>query len=143
MIIDGKRAADHATTTVLAYYHAFNRGDWAAMVALCGEDVVHDVNQGAREVGRDALREFLDDMARCYKEELRHIIVMATYDGSRVAAEFQVLGKYLATAEGLPDAHGQTYDLPGGAFFELKGGKISRITTYYNLTDWRRQVESK
>ena len=143
MKIDGTRAHDRATELVLAYYAAFNRGDWNAMCTLCAEDVVHDVNQGAREVGRDKLRAFLDDMARCYKEELRHIIVMATYDGSRVAAEFQVIGKYLETADGLPDAHGQTYDLPGGAFFGLEKGKISRITTYYNLTDWRRQVESK
>jgi steroid delta-isomerase-like uncharacterized protein len=143
MIIDGKRAADHATTTVLAYYHAFNRGDWNAMCQLCTEDVVHDVNQGGREIGRDKLRAFLDDMARCYQEELRHIIVMATYDGSRVAAEFQVLGKYLETAEGLPAARGQSYELPGGAFFALEKGRISRITTYYNLSDWRRQVESK
>ena len=142
MIIDGKRAADHATTTVLAYYHAFNRADWDTMCALCNEDVVHDVNQGPREIGRDKLRAFLAHMAQCYREELRHIIVMATYDGSRVAAEFQVLGTYIATDEGLPPAHGQGYDLPGGAFFELSKGKISRITTYYNLTDWRRQVEA-
>ena len=39
-----------------------------------------------------------------------------------------------------PEAKGQTYRLPAGSFFELKDGKISRVTTYYNLADWVRQV---
>ena len=143
MIIDGKRAADTATTTVLAYYHAFNRGDWDAMAALVSDDVAHDVNQGERQVGRARFREFLDHMAQCYREELRHIVVMTTYDGTRVAAEFHVHGKYLAADDGQPPAHGQSYELPGGTFFELANGRITRVTTYYNLSDWRRQVESK
>jgi steroid delta-isomerase-like uncharacterized protein len=143
MIIDGKRAADLATTTVLAYYQAFNRREWDGMAALVAEDVAHDVNQGERELGRERFRAFLDHMARCYREELRHIVVMATYDGSRVAAEFVVRGTYLDSDPGQPPANGQTYELPGGAFFELRGNRITRITTYYNLADWRRQVEAK
>ena len=142
MIIDGKRAADHATTIVLAYYQAFNRGDWNAMCSLVAEDVAHDVNQGERQTGRESLRAFLKHAATCQREELRHIIVMATYDGSRVAAEFEVRGTYLAADQGDPPAHGQSYALPGGAFFELARGRIVRITTYYNLSEWRRQVES-
>ena len=51
-----------------------------------------------------------------------------------------VLGEYLKTDEGLPPAKGQTYRLPGGAFFEIRGGKIARVTNYYNLQDWLRQV---
>ena len=142
MIIDGKRAADHATTTVLAYYQAYNRGGWDAMCTLVADDVAHDVNQGDRQTGREALREFLRYAATCQREELRQIIVMATYDGSRVAAEFEVRGTYLAADEGKPPAHGQSYALPGGAFFEVARGRITRVTTYYNLSDWRRQVES-
>jgi hypothetical protein len=30
--------------------------------------------------------------------------------------------------------------LPAGAFFAIRDGKISRVTTYYNLTDWIAQV---
>ena len=56
--------------------------------------------------------------------------VMTNQDGSRAAAEFTVLGKYIATDEGLPPARGQRYRLPAGAFFELKDGKIARISNY-------------
>ena len=48
MIIDGKRASDRAIELVLAYYAAFNRGDWEGMLALLSEDVAHDLNQGQR-----------------------------------------------------------------------------------------------
>ena len=58
----------------------------------------------------------------------------------RAAAEFNVAGTYLETDEGLPPASGQRYRLPAGTFFAVDGGLITRITTYYNLTDWLMQV---
>ena len=45
---------DAAAALVRRYYEAFNAGDRPGMLALLTEDVVHDVNQGGREVGRDA-----------------------------------------------------------------------------------------
>ena len=33
-----------------------------------------------------------------------------------------------------------TYILPAGTFFAIRDGKIARVTTYYNLTDWIAQV---
>ncbi len=140
MIIDGTRAHDRATTLVLDYYAAFNRGDRAAMLALLTDDVVHDLNQGPRETGRDTFAAFMTRMDRSYREQLRDIVVMASPDGTRAAAEYVVHGAYLADDEGLPPANGQTYVLPGGAFFELRDGKIARVTNYYNLQDWIAQV---
>ena len=125
---------------VRQYYEAFNRGDRDAMLALLAEDVAHDINQGGRETGKDAFRRFLAHMDRCYRERLADIVVMTSPDGSRAAAEFVVHGTYLATDEGLPPASGQTYVLPAGTFFELRDGKIARVTTCYNLADWSRQV---
>ena len=140
MIIDGNRAADRAIELVLAYYAAFNRGDWDAMLALVTDDVAHDINQGARETGKAAFAEFLARMHRCYREQLRDIVVLANLGGARVAAEYTVHGEYLADDTGLPKARGQKYVLPGGAFFEVRDGRISRVTNYYNLEDWLAQV---
>ena len=53
----------------------------------------------------------------------------------RGAAEFTVNGEYLATDEGLPEAKGQKYVLPAGAF-EIRDGKVARISNYHNLNDW-------
>lgn len=123
-----------------AYYAAFNRGDREGMLALLTDDVAHDLNQGARETGREAFRAFMARMDRCYAEELRDIVVMAADDGRRAAAEYVVHGTYLASDEGLPEARGQRYVLPGGAFFEVRDGRIARVTNYYNLGDWIARV---
>lgn len=129
-----------ATEIVRAYYDAFNAQDMERFLALLTDDVVHDINQGERQVGKDAFAEFMDHMNRCYRERLTDMVVMASEDGRRAAAEFIVNGEYLATDEGLPEASGQTYRLPAGAFFEIRDGKVGRVTNYYNLHDWIAQV---
>lgn len=133
--------ADTQTADLIQrYYVAFNSGNWDGMLACLAEDVVHDVNQGSRREGKAAFREFLVKMDRCYQEKLEGIVVLTNPEGSRAAAEFNVVGKYLEAEEGLPPAGGQTYRLPAGTFFAVKDGLITRVTTYYNLTDWLTQV---
>lgn len=144
MRIDGNRLHDRGTELVLAYYAAFNRGDREAMLALLTDDVAHDLNQRPRETGREAFAAFMARMDRCYREQLREIVVMATVDGARAAAEYMVHGEYLATDPGagpdVPAAHGQRYVLPGGAFFDIRDGRIARVSNYYNLEHWLAQV---
>jgi steroid delta-isomerase-like uncharacterized protein len=130
-----------ATRTLLErYYAAFNRADWEAFLGMLTEDVVHDVNQGGREVGRDAFARFMERMNRCYAEQIADVVILPSADGRRAAVEFTVHGRYLKSDEGLPEAKGQTYKLPGGAFFDIRDGRVARVTNYYNLQDWLRQV---
>jgi len=135
-------AAAEAHALVGRYFTAFNAGDSEGMIACLTPDVRHDVNQGGVRTGTEAFRAFCAHMARCYREELSDIVVMVFADGTRAAAEFMVDGTYLATDEGLPEARGQTYRLPAGSFFEIADGHIARVTTYYNLQDWLRQVSA-
>ena len=130
----------NTSNLIAAYYDAFNRGDREAMLSMLTDDVAHDLNQGARETGRDTFRAFLQRMDRCYGEQLRDIVVMVSADGLRAGAEYVVHGEYKVTDEGLPEAEGQRYVLPGGAFFALNDGLITRVTNYYNLEDWLAQV---
>lgn len=122
------------------YYAAFNRGDSEGMLAFLADDIIHDVNQGERRQGKDKFRAFNARMDHHYKEELKDIVVMVSKDATRAAAEFNVHGTYKNTDEGLPPAKGQTYVLPAGTFFAIRDGKIARVSTYYNLTDWIAQV---
>jgi steroid delta-isomerase-like uncharacterized protein len=123
---------------IRSYFDALNRQDWAGMLALVAEDVRHDINQGGIEWGRESFAKFLAHMDRCYAEQIGDLVVMA--DGQRAAAEFTVSGTYKQTDGSLPAASGQTYRLPAGSFFELRGGHITRVTTYYNLKDWLAQI---
>lgn len=122
------------------YYAAFNAGDMDSFLNLLCDDIVHDINQGDREIGKQAFADFMQRMNRNYREQLVDMVVMASADGRRAAAEFVVLGEYLNTDEGLPEAKGQTYRLPAGAFFEIRDGQVARVTNYYNLNDWIAQV---
>ena len=131
-----------AIALIERYYAAFNAGDWAGMLACLSEEVVHDLNQGAREVGHAAFAAFLERMEASYREQLHEVVVMADAQGCRGSAEYVVHGQYLRTDEGLPPATGQRYVLPGGAFFAIDNGKITRVSNYYNLPDWVAQVSA-
>lgn len=127
---------------IRSYFDAFNNNNTEAMIDHVSDDIIHDVNQGERREGKDKFREFNAQMTKNYQETLTDIVVMVSKDGSRAAAEFTVNGTYLNTDHNLPPATGQTYKLPAGTFFEIRGDKISRVTTFYNLTDWTNQVEA-
>jgi len=133
-------ASDTALALLGRYYAAFNAGDGEGMLACLAEDVAHDINQGERQTGKAGFRAFLAHMDRCYRERLSDIVLMASDDGRRAAAEFVVHGEYLSTDEGLPAAAGQRYELPAGAFFAITDGLITRVSVYYNLADWIAQV---
>lgn len=135
-------SAEATRTLIERYFSAFNAGDWDGMAALVDDDVAHDINQSGREVGRAAFRRFLGMMDVHYDETLGDIEIMVSPSGNRAAAEFTVRGVYKQTADRLPKADGQRYRLPAGIFFDIDDGRISRITTYYNLKDWVAQVEN-
>ncbi|MGZ9811801.1 ketosteroid isomerase-related protein [Pseudoroseicyclus sp. H15] len=131
---------DETEALIAAYYEAFNAGDTEAMLECLSDDVAHHVNEGQVRPGKALFAEFCAHMSRCYDEKLTEMVIFASADGERAAAEFMVNGTYLETDAGLPEANGQGYRLPGGAFFNVSGGKITRVTTYYNLADWVAQV---
>ncbi len=128
--------------TIEAYYAAFNAGDANGMLACLTDDIEHRVNEGGVRRGKELFAEFCSHMGVSYREQLKDMVIFANDEGTRGAAEFVVHGEYLMTDPGLPEARGQTYILPAGAFFDLKDGKISRVTTFYNLRDWIAQVSA-
>ena len=129
-----------AKALIAAYYDAFNAGRTDDMLALLHDDVEHHVNEGKIRRGRALFAEFNAHMTESYRENLTDMVIMANEAGDRAAAEFVVNGTYLKTDPGLPEARGQTYRLPAGAFFTIRDVRIARVTTYYNLADWMAQV---
>ena len=128
--------------TLETYYKAFNAGDAAGMLACLTDDIEHRVNEGGIRRGKELFAEFCSHMGVSYRETLKDMVIFVNEDATRGAAEFVVHGEYLQTDPGLPEAKGQTYVLPAGAFFDLRDGKIARVTTFYNLQDWVAQVSA-
>lgn len=125
---------------VQTYFDAFNAGDVPRMLACLSDDIAHHVNEGNIRTGKPAFEAFCTHMNRCYREHLTDMVIFDSPDGKRAAAEYTVNGTYIETDAGLPAARGQTYKIPAGSFFDVADGKITRVTTRYNLNDWVAQV---
>jgi steroid delta-isomerase-like uncharacterized protein len=125
---------------ITAYYDAFNAGNTQGMLDCIGASFIHEISQGERRKGKAKFAAFLKHMNSSYRERLSNIEIMTNSSGSRAAAEFDLRGTYLKTDPGLPTARKQAYKLRVGAFFEIEDGKIVRVSTHYNLKDWKRQV---
>lgn len=125
---------------VKQYYACFNNKDWAGMLALLHPDVRHEPNQGEPRIGIELFTEFMKHMDESYEETLTDMVFFDEPNNERVAVEFVVNGIYKKGEEGLPEAHNQSYILPAAAFLGVKEGKISRVTTYYNLPLWIKLV---
>ena len=119
---------------IQAYFDAFNRDDLESQLATLSLDVIHDINEGPSEMGLDAFRRFKERMDRNYRERIVDLVIFE--NGERGAAEFTVNGTYVGTDDGLPEATGQTYSIPAAVFVAVHDGRISRITSYYNLKAW-------
>ena len=118
------------------YYHCFNSRNWQGMLSLVSDQVQHDSNQGETRIGKTLFAEFMQIMDEHYEEKVVELNVFQAENSARLAAEFFIDGVYKKSQPGLPPAHGQTYYLRVGAFFEIEQGKIARITNYYNLPKW-------
>lgn len=116
-----------------AYFAAMNAGDWPAVLALLHDDVIHDIDEGGRELGRAAFGRFLERTACHCREAAEGVEIMVSRSGRRAAAEFVLRGAYLDESEIPPSSSERHYELALGAFFEVEGGRISRVTTYCNV----------
>ena len=126
------------------YFAAYETGDTDGMLACVADNVIHDVNQGGeRRLGKHRYHAFLERMGHHYRETFTDLVVFVSGDGTRAAAEFNLKGMYVHTEDGMPPAHGQTYALPAGVFFAVADEQITRVTQYYNLTDWITQITAQ
>ncbi|PQA58262.1 nuclear transport factor 2 family protein [Siphonobacter curvatus] len=129
-----------ALEIVQQYYTYFNDKNWQGMLSLVDPEIRHEPNQGDARIGIEQFTKFLEHMDESYEETLTDLVFFSEPTQTRVAAEFVVNGVYKKGEDGLPEARHQTYELPAGAFLEVKDGKITRVTTYYNLPLWIQRV---
>ncbi len=129
-----------ALEIVQTYYRYFNNKNWNGMLSLLHPDIRHEANQGDVRIGLAQFEAFLEKMDECYEETLTELVFFTSADPTRIAVEFVVNGVYKKNDDGLPPAQNQAYVLPAGAFLTVENGKITRVTTYYNLTLWMELV---
>lgn len=119
---------------VTRYYQAINGLDWQKVSLLLAPDVLYESNQAAALVGQTEVLSFLKHWYERYFQEISDVEIFVSDEGSRAAAEFMIIGSPI---DGQP---GFTYELRGGAFFDIEHGKISRLTDYYHPDEWNTQL---
>jgi steroid delta-isomerase-like uncharacterized protein len=136
--------SSNSSSVVELYYHSFNQGQFESMLSLLDDHVIHNINQGNTEIGKEAFKLFLNKMNLHYKEQVQNLtLFFAQSTPLRIAAEFDIKGIYLFSDTDLPPAQNQSYLLRVGAFFELNpAGLITRVSNHYNLQNWILQVSS-
>lgn len=123
------------------YYTALNNKDMNQFFALMDPNVIHDINQGGSERGIPKFKKFMELSNNSFNEKLTNIIIMVSDDGKHAAATWVDHGTYFKDYPGMTTkAKNQKYVLPGGHFFDIDKGAISRVTTYYNATDFMKQI---
>jgi steroid delta-isomerase-like uncharacterized protein len=123
---------------ITTYVDAFNADSLDGQLSVLSDTVLHEPNEGAARHGLAAFREFKAIMNEHFSERLTQVEIQTSE--SRGACEFVVEGRYIKTMEGLPPAHGQNYSIRAAFFVECAGGKITRLTSYYNLAEWTRII---
>ncbi len=126
--------------TVQAFFDAINASDFDALLDLLHEDVVHDINEADRQIGKPSFRVQLIQAKSAFDETLSDISIMIAENSARVAAEYTRRGTYTQTTNGLPPADGQAFSLQAGTFFEIEDGLITRVTNYFNKAELVRQL---
>jgi steroid delta-isomerase-like uncharacterized protein len=129
-----------ALKTVQQYYNHFNNRNWEGMLSLLDPAIRHEPNQGDVRIGIELFTAFLQNMDESYAETLHDMVFFTEPTKTRVSCEFVVHGIYKKGEDDMPKAHNQTYVLPAASFLEVKNGKITRVTTYYNLPLWIKLV---
>lgn len=129
---------------IKGYYEAWNLHEVDKIVSLFTEDGVHeDVAIGAIYHGKDELRIGLSPLFTAFpdfKLELKSII----NDEGRLAHEWVMSGTHIGILPGFgASATGKSFLIRGVSITEMRNGKISRNTDYWNLFKMYEQLELK
>jgi steroid delta-isomerase-like uncharacterized protein len=128
---------------VRSLFERFNEGDLDGAAALVTDDFeLLDVADGRTFNGRVGLREWLG-MFRTALPDARAEIVNVLAEGGRVASQHIGRGThdgpFVSPAGTIPPT-GRPVELLIGEFYELRDGRIARMTAYYDTAAMMRQL---
>ena len=116
-------AADYAD-----YIDCFNRNDFDGFGKYYCDDVVFELGEKKRIVGREAILDFYRDVKSKIRETLEILSVAAGEDAMavHVATEFYALADWPDFIAG-PMMKGESINIETVAYYYLRDGKFSRI----------------
>lgn len=140
---DTAKKSDLLKAVAEAYYMAYNKADVEGQTKLMTDDMIYHSNSDKIRVGKDAYHKYTVGLFKEIDEKCIDIKYFVDEAQGVVTAQSRVEGKYVTSSEGLPKAKGQKYNIPVVEVFEIKDGKIKKLTTYYNEDLWKTQISKK
>ena len=122
-----------------AWLDALNAHDVEGVVACFTDDAVFtDIGTGQVARGRDELRRSVEGLFVTFGD-LRIERTSSVTDGTSLAHEFTMSGVHSGSVPGL-EATGKSFSTSGAIVCQLRDGKFSRATEYWNMADLLTQV---
>jgi len=119
---------------------AWNAHDPAAMAALFTDDGLYEDLGFEWYSGGKAMIASWVEVTTAGVPDVRIELVEAFQAGDRATAEWNFAGTHTGSfAPDLPPT-GRAFSVRAASVFELEGDLIRRVTDYYNLATWQRQL---
>jgi len=123
------------------YYAAWNSHDWNKLAAFFTDDCVYeDVPFGRICHGKQELKAFCDELQLFRVDGPRFELKSAFVSGDWMVGEWVMSDTYPGGVPGWETAVGKKYSIRGASVSELRNGKISRNTDYWNMVAFLQQV---
>ena len=127
---------------VQSYTDAWNSHDGSAVAECFSDDAVYaEVTLGERFEGRDAIRQFVDDVSVSLSTDYRITLGQVIVTEDAYAFEWTMSGTNDRPdpRRGLPDT-GKRFEFPGVAIGRMRNGKIAENKSYWNLATYLTQL---
>ena len=133
-------AASKSEKIIHQYYEYLATRDLDNFIRLLSPEVIHEINQGETERGKQNFRIFMEDQFSQGKYHIKDLIIFTSPDGKYATSRFICSGEYYKTLPGYPKATGQKWEIPVVSFFKIENDKISHVAVYFNDNAWRKQL---
>ena len=122
---------------------AWNAHDVERIAAFYTDDCFkEDIAVGKATRGKEEMKALIGGAFRAIPD-MKIELVTLFYCGGWAATEWTMSGSYSSDYPGFPLAAGRRFLVRGASIMELRDGKISRISDYWNFTSFLQQVGLK
>jgi steroid delta-isomerase-like uncharacterized protein len=122
------------------YLSAWNAHDVERILSFFTDDCVYNCTpMGKVSQGKNELKDFLSNMFTEFPDA--KIEMKSSFGtGDKGAGEWILSGTFAHSSNPAMPATGKSFSVPGVGINEYSGGKISRVTNYWNLASFLQQV---
>jgi steroid delta-isomerase-like uncharacterized protein len=131
-----------ALNLVQRYTDAWNSHNGSAVAECFSDDAVYaEVTLGERFEGRDAIRQFVDDVSVSLSTDYRFTVGQVIITDDAYAFEWTMSGTNDCpdSRRGLPGT-GKRFEFPGVAIGRMRKGRIVENKSYWNLATYLMQL---